>query len=102
MFKLAEWVRIFMEVVMRVAIRVSPNASMNQVVFSEKEPISIRLKSAPVDGKANQELIRFLSKRLSIPQKNFTIIQGKSSKNKLLGIEGLSEDVFWQRIFQEK
>lgn len=91
-----------MEEVMRVAIRVSPNASMNQVVFSETEPIPIRLKSAPVDGKANQELIRFLSKRLSIPQKNFIIIQGKSSKNKLLEIEGLSEEVFRQRIFQEK
>ena len=87
---------------MRVRVRVSPNASSNKIIFSQDEPIAIRLKSLPVEGRANEELIRFLSKRLSIPQKNFSIIQGKSSKNKLLAIEGLQPEDFWRKIFQEE
>ncbi|PKL36335.1 hypothetical protein CVV38_00285 [Candidatus Peregrinibacteria bacterium HGW-Peregrinibacteria-1] len=47
----------------------------------------IRLKSAPEKGKANQELIKFLSKLLDTPTETITIISGKSDRTKLIKIK---------------
>jgi uncharacterized protein len=46
----------------------------------------IRLKAAPEKGRANDELIRFLSKELKVPKANISIISGKTDRIKLLRI----------------
>jgi len=55
----------------------------------------IHLKSPPVDGKANQELIKVLAKQFNIPKSQVTIKSGLSSKNKLVELPDsciISED----------
>jgi uncharacterized protein (TIGR00251 family) len=46
--------------------------------------LKIRLKAPPVDGEANAELIRFLSKHFKIPKSRISIIRGETSKKKLV------------------
>jgi len=46
----------------------------------------IRLKSVPEKGKANDELIRFLSDELDISKKYIEILSGTTSQNKTLKI----------------
>lgn len=60
---------------------------METMIDSEGlETIKIRIKAVPEKGKANEELIRFLSKRLDIPKQNISIISGKTEQLKLVKI----------------
>ena len=52
-----------------------------------EETIKIRVKAVPEKGKANEELIKFLSKELEIAREKITIISGKADQLKLIKIE---------------
>ena len=52
----------------------------------------IELKAIPVEGKANEELIRFLSKVLGISKSKIYITSGVRSKNKLVNVD-LNENI---------
>lgn len=52
----------------------------------------IELKAIPVEGKANEELIRFLSKLLGISKSKIYITSGIRSKNKLVNVD-LNENI---------
>jgi uncharacterized protein (TIGR00251 family) len=47
----------------------------------------VHLKSPPVDGKANKELIELLAKKFSVTKSQITILIGLSGRNKLVNIE---------------
>ena len=70
-------------------IKVLPKSSTNEVTEimtddTGEQTIKIRIKAVPEKGKANEELIKFLSKELSIPKDKITIISGKSTQLKLV------------------
>lgn len=68
-------------------VRVIPRASRNEIVeILSDQTVKIRLKAPPVEGKANEELIDFLSKVLDIPKSNFEIVGGKTGRDKLVSI----------------
>lgn len=68
-------------------VRVIPRASRNEIVeILSDQTVKIRLKAPPVEGKANEELIKFLSKVLDIPKSNFEIVAGKTGRDKLISI----------------
>lgn len=72
-------------------IKVIPKSPKNEVTEimedSEGEQIiKIRIKAVPEKGKANAELIKFLSKELLVPKENISIISGKSEHTKLIKI----------------
>jgi len=46
--------------------------------------LKVKLTSPPVDGKANEELVKFLSKTLKIPKSSIEITKGETSKKKTL------------------
>jgi uncharacterized protein YggU (UPF0235/DUF167 family) len=48
--------------------------------------LKIFLKNAPEKGKANQELVRFLSEKSGIPQKQFTITKGLTDRKKRIAV----------------
>lgn len=52
--------------------------------------LKIKIKAPPIEGKANLELIRFLSKTLGLPQNQITIEKGELSRKKKVHIEGLN------------
>jgi len=73
-----------------LAIKVTPNASKNEVLGSSEGIWRLKI-AAPADkGKANKELIEFLSKRLRIRKSDVTIIKGYTSHNKKIAITGLT------------
>lgn len=71
-------------------IKVIPKSEKNcisEIIEDEEgQTIKIRIKAVPEKGKANKELIKFLSKEFSIPKQNIEIISGKTSQLKLLKI----------------
>jgi uncharacterized protein (TIGR00251 family) len=70
-----------------LSVRVIPRANRNEIVeILSDQTVKIRLKAPPVEGKANEELINFLSKILDIPKSNFEIVGGKTGRDKLISI----------------
>ena len=69
-----------------VNIRVSPNASKNEIIISD-DMIKLKITSQPVEGKANKAVIEFLSKQLKVPKSNFEITKGQTSKDKTILIK---------------
>ncbi|UYN89308.1 MAG: YggU family protein [Anaerolineales bacterium] len=70
-----------------LAIRVTPRASRNEIVeILPDHTIKIRLTAPPVDGKANEALIDFLSKVLSVPRSRIEIVAGQTGRDKLVTI----------------
>ncbi len=71
-------------------IKVIPKAEktcISEIIEDEEgQTIKIRIKAPPEGGKANKELLKFLSKEFSLPKQNIEIISGKTSQLKLLKI----------------
>ena len=71
---------------MKIRVKVKPNSKCQKVEQSEEGTWIVRVKSPPIDGKANQELIKLLAKNFKVPQKQITIKAGLSAKSKLIEI----------------
>ena len=71
-----------------IAVRVTPNASQNSVIEIDESTYRVRLTTSPIDGKANEELIRLLARHFKISKSNICIKRGLTSKNKLIILEG--------------
>ncbi|MBD3277203.1 MAG: hypothetical protein GF388_02800 [Candidatus Aegiribacteria sp.] len=57
--------------------------------------LKISLSAPPTDGKANRELISFLSKQFGTGRRNVRIITGETSRKKLVSIETWTRTPNW-------
>lgn len=73
-----------------LAIKAVPNARQSEVVGWLGDALKIRLKAPPVDGKANDELCRFLSDILGIPRVAVTLSSGSSARQKRVRLTGIT------------
>lgn len=70
-----------------IKIKVIPRSSKNEIV--ETLPggaLRIKLKAPPVDGRANEALIEFLSEKWNVAKNKIRIVKGLKSKNKIIEI----------------
>ena len=74
-----------------VNVRVIPRASKNQIQGVLGDTLKIRLQAPPVDGKANEALVRFLAETLKLPARNISLLSGKTGRNKRVLLGGLDE-----------
>ena len=63
---------------------IQPNAKKSEVIGLQGEPprLKIKLKALPIEGKANKELIKFLSEILKIAKSRISLLRGETSKQK--------------------
>ncbi len=71
-----------------VTLQVLPRASRTEIQGLQGDVLKIKLRAAPLDGKANKELIKFLSKKLKIPASGIVLTSGKTTRKKRLRITG--------------
>jgi len=71
-----------------LAVRVHPGARRNAITGMHDGAFKIALTTPPVDGRANEALIAFLSDALHIPRSRITLLSGATSRSKLLRIAG--------------
>jgi uncharacterized protein (TIGR00251 family) len=74
-----------------LAVRIQPRASKNGVTQLEDGTVKIRLTAPPVDGAANEALVEFLSKTLSVSKSAVEIVSGHASREKRVKISGMGE-----------
>ena len=75
-----------------IPIRVQPNAARNEIVGFADGILRVKIASPPVKGRANKELLDFLCQRLALGKDRVSIIKGHTARNKLVAIDGLSQE----------
>ena len=83
----------------QIKVKVITNARQDKICgYYGKDILKIKIRAKPVDGKANTYLIKYLSKELDIPQKNFTIIKGNTSHIKILEVSNIENKEFIEKL----
>lgn len=72
---------------MLIKFHIVPGAKRNEIVGKHGDAIKIKLKAPPVDGKANEALIDFLSETLQIQKSKIEIVRGETSRQKFVSID---------------
>lgn len=69
-----------------LSIYLQPNATKDEIVGEFNQALKIRIKAAPIEGKANEHLIHFLAKILEIPKSHIRFIKGEAQRYKKICI----------------
>lgn len=70
-----------------MAVQITPNAKKTEVLGVLDDALKLKLQAQPIEGKANEALVRYLADRLSVPRSAVTITHGQTSKRKLIEIK---------------
>lgn len=74
----------------RLEVHAKPRAKKSKVVGERGDAVDIALAAPPVDGAANDELLRFLARVLDVPRRALELVRGETSREKLVAIRGLT------------
>ncbi|MFA6119239.1 MAG: DUF167 domain-containing protein [Parachlamydiales bacterium] len=83
---------------MLIKVKIIPKSKINKIVEFENDILKIKIKAVPEKGKANEELIKFLSEIFSISKKDIKIVSGHHAKIKLIQIDGITIDNVIQTV----
>ena len=75
----------------RLTVKVHPRAKRSGIAGRFGEAWKLDLAAPPVDGKANDECVRFLAELADVPRARVRIVTGASSRTKLVEIEGIEQ-----------
>ena len=70
------------------AVRVAPRAGRTAAAGAHGGALKVRVAAPPVDGAANEELARFLSKTFGVPVRAVEIVSGHTSRTKMVRVRG--------------
>lgn len=82
---------------MRLVVRVIPRSRRN-VLEWEGGMLKARLTAPPVDGAANEALIALLAEQLGLPKRALSIVQGATSRQKVVEVAGLTVEEVQKKI----
>ena len=71
-----------------ISLHVLPNAPKSEIIGPHNNCLKIKIKSPPIDGKANECIEKFFAELLGLPKKNIELIHGEKSKQKTLLVRG--------------
>ncbi|HKK05019.1 MAG TPA: DUF167 family protein [Gammaproteobacteria bacterium] len=73
---------------LELSVRIQPRASRDEIVGPQGERLKVRITAPPVEGRANEHLIRFLAKAFAVPARQVELLAGATGRNKRLAIHG--------------
>ena len=82
----------------RLSVRIVPRASRDVVVGMRAGALLVRVTAPPVDGAANEALIRVLARRLGVPKGALRLVTGRTSKLKIIEVVGVDEAELLRRL----
>ncbi len=84
-----------------IAVRVTPRASHNEIAeILSDGTVKIRLTAPPVEGKANEALVQFLSEVLDVSTSRIEIVAGETGRDKLISIQDMDAELVHAKILQ--
>jgi uncharacterized protein (TIGR00251 family) len=72
---------------LRLRIYVQPRASRDEIVGPHGDSLKVRITAPPVDGKANEHLLKYLAKQFGVPRGQISITAGEQGRYKQLCIQ---------------
>ena len=74
----------------RIRLHIQPRAARTELAGVFGDALKVRLKSPPVDGAANDELVRFLAETLGVPRTGVELVSGHSGRRKTVRVAGMT------------
>jgi len=82
-----------------LAVRVTPRASKNEIVeILSDGTVKVHLTAPPVEGKANEALLKFLAKLLDVPIKQLEVVAGAGGRDKLISVIDMDANTLHKKI----
>jgi uncharacterized protein (TIGR00251 family) len=75
----------------RLTVKVHPRARRTALAGRLGDAWKLALAAPPVDGKANQECVRFFAELAGVPQSRVRIVTGSTSRRKVVEVEGVTQ-----------
>jgi uncharacterized protein (TIGR00251 family) len=85
----------------RIALRIQPRASRTEVAGLHGDALRIRIAAPPVDGAANEALLRFLADRLDVARAALVLVAGATRRAKTVLVEGLTPTEVARKLLAE-
>lgn len=80
-------------------VKVITGAKQNEICeFLADGALKLKIHAKPIEGKANQEIIEFLSEKLQVSRADLDIVRGEHSKRKVLRFNGIGQTDLQKRL----
>ena len=86
----------------RLTVKVHPRAKRSALAGRIGDAWKLSLAAPPVDGKANDECLRFLAELARVPRSRVRIVMGLTSRVKVVEIEGVPQEDLERRLATNK
>jgi uncharacterized protein (TIGR00251 family) len=73
-----------------IVVYAKPRASRSKVLGVKNGALEVALAAPPVEGEANDELLKVLAAALNVPRRSVRLIHGQSGRNKRVEIDGVT------------
>jgi uncharacterized protein (TIGR00251 family) len=84
---MADWYRCCGEV-LTLTLHVQPGAKRSEISGLHGDALKIRLAAPPIDGRANEALLKYISGLFDVPVRQVELKQGGQSRHKVVAISG--------------
>jgi uncharacterized protein len=86
----------------RLTVKVHPRAKRSALAGRLGDAWKLALAAPPVDGKANDECVRFFAEFAGVPRSRVRIVMGLTSRVKVVEIEGVPQEELERRLAPNK
>jgi len=84
---IAPWYRLSGETI-TLTLHVQPGARHSELAGLHGDALKVRLAAPPIDGRANDALLKFIAELFAVPQRQVELKQGAQSRHKVVAISG--------------
>lgn len=81
-----------------LSVRVLPRSSKEEVAGFVEGTVRIRLTAPPVENRANEALVKFLSRVLDVPRRQVELVAGGTGRNKIVRIAGMERGEAFRKL----
>jgi uncharacterized protein (TIGR00251 family) len=81
-----------------LAVWVTPGAPRSELAGVADGRLRLRLAAAAHEGKANDELIRFMAETLGVPRRQIDLATGATGRRKVLRVSGVTHEEARRRL----
>jgi uncharacterized protein (TIGR00251 family) len=88
----SDWFRVAADGRITLTLHIQPGAKKTEFAGRHGDALKIRLAAPPVDGKANEALVKFIATTLHLPKSSIMLKSGQTSRHKVLEITGATAE----------
>ncbi|WP_297802272.1 DUF167 domain-containing protein [uncultured Brevundimonas sp.] len=90
----------------RIPVKLTPKSSKDAVEGWDVDPdgrpvLKVRVRAQPVEGEANDALVRLLAKVLGVPRRNVNLARGSQSRLKMVEVTDLTDEEVRERLSKD-